>query len=138
MNVDLAAQRAMDRMSHAGVDSLSESEKTIAAVWLFAAGVGNGGFSGYFKSWRSDLAFHAPAALRAIGATGMAGIATEANGVFGPYGPPADRDARRAFVEALPESAQRILTDLDERYFRCEEDVDELLEKFVVANRASA
>lgn len=137
MIVDLAAQRAMDRMKRAGVDSLSESEKTLVAVWLFAAGVGNGGFAGYFKSWRSDLAFHAPGALRAIGAEGLAGIAAEANNVFGAGGPPADRDARFAFVDALPESTRQTLTALDERYFRCEEDVDELLEKFLTAKRTS-
>lgn len=127
----------MDRMSRAGVDSLSESEKTLAAVWLFAAGVGNGGFAGYFRSWRSDLALHAPSALRAIGASHLAGIATEANSVFGADGPPADRDARRSLVDALPESGRRTLTDLDTRYFSCEEDVDELLESFLAATRTS-
>jgi hypothetical protein len=137
MNIDLAAQKAMDRMNHAGVDSLSESEKTLAAVWLFAAGVGNGGFAGYFRSWRSDLALHAPNALRAIGASRLAGIATEANSVFGADGPPAERDTRRALVDALPESALRTLTDLDGQYFRCEEDVDELLENFLAAKRTT-
>jgi hypothetical protein len=137
MNADLAAQRAMDRMNNAGIDSLTESEKTLAAVWLFAAGVGNSGFAGYFRSWRSDLAFVVPGALRAIGASCLAGIATEANNLFGDDGPPADLDARRAGVDALPESAMRTLSDLDDRYFRCEEDVDELLENFLETKRTT-
>jgi len=137
MNVDLAAQKAMDRMSDAGIESLSDSERTLAAVWLFTAGVSNGGFAGYFKSWRSDLATHAPAALRAIGAPRLAGIAIEANSVFGAGGPPADRGARRDIIDALPESARRTLTDLDDQYFRCEEDTDELLENYLAARRTT-
>ena len=75
MIVDLAAQRAMDHLAKVGFDRLSESERILATVWQFAAGVANHGFAGYYGSRRGDLAFHAPAALRAIGAEEMATLA---------------------------------------------------------------
>ena len=129
MNTDLASQRALDRLAKAGFDSLSESEKILAAVWLFEAGVGNEGFIGYFSSGRGDLAFYAPVALRSIGATQLAAIASEANALFGPEGAPRDRTSRRELVRAFPASAQAALVALDTRYFNCDEDADDLLER---------
>ena len=57
MIVDLAAQHAMDRLNEAGFDRISESERILATVWQFAAGVANHGFAGYYGSRRGDLAF---------------------------------------------------------------------------------
>ena len=74
MNVDLAAQRAMDHLAKVGFDHLSESERILAAVWQFAAGVSNNGFAGYYTSRWADLAFYVPAALQQIGAAGLAEI----------------------------------------------------------------
>ncbi len=130
-NTDLAAQRAIDRLRSEGFDALTETERTLVSVWLFAAGVGNSGFARYFSSHRGDLAFHAPAALRAIGAAAFAGIAAEANALFEDGRPPVDRDHRRRLTEAMPASARATLAALDQRYADCEEDIDELLEGFL-------
>lgn len=133
MNADLLAQKAIDRLERDGAAALSETERTIAAVWLFLAGVNNGGFGGYFKSSRAILARDVPAALVAIGAPALAALAREANALFGPAGPPADRARRKRALEAFPVSVRLALSDLDERYFAAAEDVDQLLEEF--ANR---
>ena len=135
MNVDLAAQHALDRFAEQGIAGLDDVDRTLASVWQFAAGVGNGGFAGYFSSHRGDLAAEAPGALRRIGARALAAIADEANAVFGPAGPPLDRTARREQVHAFGEDTRRRLAELDRQYFECEEDVDELLEKYVAAHR---
>jgi len=131
MNTDLAAQQALDRLAEVGLEGLTETERILAAVWQFAAGVGNGGFMGYFASHRGDVAFLAPNALRRIDALGLAEIAAEANAVFGAKGPPPDHHLRREALEALPESARTTWAALDEQYFACDEDVDELLERFL-------
>ena len=131
MNTDLAAQHALDRLKKNGFDALTETDRTLAVVWLFDAGVENNGFAKYFASHRGKVAFHAPAALRAIGANQLAAIAAEANAVFGPAGPPRDRDARRAIVQAFDETTLRKLDALDERFYACPEDSDELLEVFL-------
>lgn len=138
MNTDLMAQKCLDRIAKEGPESLTERERTLAAVWLFAAGVGNGGFAGYFSSHRADLAAEAPAALRAIGARQLARLAAEANAVFGAHGPPADHAARRDRLHALPEDTRARLGELDRRYFDCEEDVDALLERFLQADAEPA
>lgn len=122
-------------MTKGGVESLSETERTLATAWLFEAGVGNSGFARYFSSRRGDLAFNAPRALRAIGATQMAQIAAEANAVFGAEGPPQRRAERQSLVMTLPESARLTFAALEKRFYRCNEDIDELLEAFLARQR---
>jgi hypothetical protein len=124
MLVDLAAQHAMDRLRDVGFDRLSESERILATVWLFAAGVANHGFLGYYLSHRGDLAFNAPAALRAIGANELATIAEEANAQFGEGGPSPDTKARAEQVAQLGEAAQGSFTALEQRYYDVEESID--------------
>lgn len=137
INTDIAAQHALDRIKSDGFDALTEVEKTVAAAWLFEAGVGNSGFGGYYASHRGDLAFAAPAALNAIGAKRLATIAAEANAVFGPGGPPKEVEARKRELQALPASAVDTFEALEERFEAGEEDVDALLEEFL-AHHTSA
>ena len=134
MNTDLAAQDAIDRLNKVGFANLSKLDKTLAACWLFDAGVNNTGFARYYAGKRGNLAFYAPLALRTIGARQLAGIAAEANALFGPEGPSPDRDVRRGQLAALPEAARRAFTLLEERYVNAEEDVDDCLEAYL--NRA--
>ena len=128
MNTDLAAQKALDRLEKDGFDALTEMDKTLATVWLFVAGVQNGGFADYFASHRGNLAFYAPPALRAIGANQLAEIAADANAVFGRAGPPRDYGTRRALALAFDEATRRALDAADTRFYACSEDCDELLE----------
>jgi hypothetical protein len=138
MNADLVAQQAMDRLAHEGFDALTEREKTVACVWLFAAGVGNGGFAGFYAGRRGDVAFHAPTALRGMGAPRLAQLADEANALFGSGGPPRERDARKRVLKAMPEARRAAFTALDKQYLECEEDIDELLEAYLDPNRVSS
>ena len=138
MNTDIAAQRALDRLEKDGFDALTDTEKTLATTWLIEAGVRNGGFARFFASDRGNVAFYAPAALRAIGANQLAGIAAEANAVFPPAGPPRDHNARQALVRALDESKLRTLESLDNRYCTGAEDTDLLLEVFLARQTAQA
>ena len=128
MNTDLAAQKALDRLEKDGFDALTETDKTLATVWLFVAGVQNGGFAAYFASHRGNVAFYAPAALRAIGAKQLAEIASDANAVFGHADPPRDYSTRRALALAFDEATRRALDSADTRFYACSEDCDELLE----------
>ena len=131
MNTDLAAQRALDRLDKSGFDALTETDKTLAAAWLIDATVENDGLAHYFSSRRGNLAFYAPTALRTIGANHLAEIAAEANAVFGPDGPPRDHDLRKVIVREFAEPRRRLFDSLDERFYACAEDVDELLEAFL-------
>jgi len=137
MNVDLAAERAMDHFEKVGFDRLSESDRILAAVWQFAAGVSNSGFSGYYASRRADLAFYVPTALQQIGAMELAAIATEANALFGADGPAPDHKVRAEQLRQLGDPVRRQFTVLDDRYFDAEEDVDELLETWFLNHSKS-
>jgi hypothetical protein len=130
-NSDLAVQDAFDHLAKLGFEALPETDKTLAAVWQFEAGVNNGGFVRYFSSKRGDLAFYAPTALRNIGAKQLAEIAGDANGVFDPNGPPRDRKMRRDRVRIFPDSVRQLFAILENRVDRCDEDIDELLEAFL-------
>ena len=132
MNTDLVAQKAIDKLNRDGFDQLSETEKTTVTVWLFEGQVQNRGFARFFAHATGDVAFHAPAALQTIGALQMAEIAAKANSVFGANGPPRERNARKALVEAFTETTRKELRTLEGIFFECHEDVDELLEKYLV------
>ena len=137
MITEIAAQEAMDRLEEYGFEALTETEGTVATVWLFLAGVANNGFASYFASKRGNLAFNAPSALRSIGATRHAEIAAEANAVFGPGGPAKNLMLRSDSVKALPGSAQDAFAALEKRYFDCDEDVDSLLDDFVAKEKST-
>lgn len=138
MIVDLAAQRAMDHLAKVGFDRLSESERILATVWQFAAGVANHGFASYYGSRRGDLAFHAPAALRAIGADELATLAAEANAQFGAVGPAADPKMRAEQIKQLGEQAHRAFDLLEQRYFDAEESIDALFEEWFERQKNAA
>lgn len=128
----------MDHLAKAGFDRLLESERILATVWQFAAGVANHGFAGYYLSRRGDLAFHAPAALGTIGAAELASIAAEANALFGAAGPSRDPKARAEQVRRLMADGRRVFDELETRYFDSEEDIDELFEAWFLRNHPQA
>jgi hypothetical protein len=138
MIVDLAAQHAMDRLNEVGFDRLSESERILATVWQFAAGVANHGFAGYYLSHRGDLAFHAPEALRAIGANELATIAEEANAQFGPAGPSPEMKVRAEQIQLLAEESHQVFDELERRYFDAEESIDAHFEAWFERQRHAA
>jgi len=131
MITDLEAQRGLDKLKRSGFESLSGPEKTLVTVWLFDAGVSNGGFKHYYESAAGDTAFHAPAALHDIGATQLAEIAAAANAVFGPAGPAKEKQTRTAVTESMGESAEAEWEALEVTFFECPEDVDDLLEAYL-------
>ena len=59
MNTDLAAQRAIDRLKRWGFEALTETDKTLATVWLTEAGVGNHGFARFLASKRGENGYRA-------------------------------------------------------------------------------
>ncbi len=137
VNSDIAAQNAFDRMKQVGFGALTEQEKTVATVWLFAGKVANSGFRGFFSSDAGDLAFYAPTALQNIRAFKMAKIAAKANDLFGPKGPSKDRGARRTIWRSFPKDVTRKFEALELSFYKCADDLDDLLEKYVKKAGAS-
>lgn len=123
------------RESALGVDALTPAERVFLCVWNLEAEVNNGGFHQFFINSAGDNAVATPAALREIGADQAAIIVDQANGVFGPSGPPADRDARTNALERLPEPATDALNELDAKFHKYPDNLDELLRQFVDRHR---
>jgi hypothetical protein len=131
MNTDLAAQKALDRLAEAGFEKLTDSDKILASIWTFEAGVANRGFASYFSSAAGDLAFYVPTAYKTIGATGVAQIAASANEVFGAGGPPRDQKERRRIVRGFGDETRMTLTSLESQFYDSPEDLDDLLEIYL-------
>jgi Domain of unknown function (DUF4375) len=131
MNIDVAAQEAFDRLARVGFEKLNDSEKILAAVWTFEAGVTNRGFARYFSSSSADIASYVPTALKTIGAVGSAEIAAQANYVFGVAGPPKDRKERRVLVRTFGAKTRKTLTALESQLYESPEDIDDLLERYL-------
>ena len=131
VNADLAAQGAFDRLAEVGFDALTEYEKTLASAWLFVGKVANGGFRSFFSGTAGDMAFYVPTALKTIGAVKMAAIAAKANGAFGAKGPPRDRSERRKLVRTFSKDIIKQLEALESSFYKCADDVDALLEKYL-------
>ena len=134
MNTDLRAQQALDHWKENGLASLDEAERIVAAVWLFEGQVENHGFEHFISGRYGEIVAHTPVALRTVGAEEMAGLAAEAIRVFGPEGIPATPEGRREAVAELNPDQRAALADIEDRFFACEEDLDELLDRFLAAS----
>jgi len=130
MNTDLIAQRALDHWNRSGFASLDETERTVAAVWLFEAQVENNGFEHFICGRYGDGVAHTPAALRAVGALSAAELADEAIRVLG-GGIPSTKEARIAAVRSLTPEQRARWAEIEDRFFACDEDLDELLEHYL-------
>jgi len=130
MNTDVAAQRALDRLAETGLEKLSDSDKILASIWTFEAGVANRGFASYFSSSAGEMAFYVPTALKTIGATGVAQIAARPMKSLAP----AVRQKTKGTTPAcscLWRCHTKTLTNLESQFYDSPEDVDDLLELYL-------
>jgi Domain of unknown function (DUF4375) len=131
INSDLASQHALDHLARSGFEALTQLDQDLATLWLWDAGVINGGFADYFASKGGNLAFYAPVALRRIGAVKTAEISDAANAVFGSSGPPKNMDARLSLMKTFGSKERGLFDSLETQLFDLEEDLDELLDRYL-------
>jgi hypothetical protein len=128
--IDLS-ERSATRFFETPFSDLTVPEQVFVAVWTLEADVNNGGFDQYYLNSSGDYAWHAPAALRAIGAEKTAAIAEQANAPFGPDGPPSDHDARQAARDGFPEEVDDLWDDCDQAFYAYPDDLTTLLSAYV-------
>ena len=131
INSDLASQHALDHLARSGFEALTQLDQDLATLWLWDAGVINGGFVDYFASKGGNLAFHAPVALRRIGAVKTAEISDTANAIFGSSGPPKELAERESLLKAFGSKERTLFDSLEAQLFDLEEDIDELLDQYL-------
>jgi hypothetical protein len=121
----------IDVYQRKGVKGLSEPQLYYLTLDWLDAEVRNGGFSQYYFNSSGELAQHAVKAAKVVGAPELAGIIQQANTLFGPKGPEPDRDKR---MDQLSKIDLDALDALDTRYYKCSEQLSELLLKYVAAH----
>jgi len=109
-----------------GLESLTVTERHLAAIHAMTAQVNNGGWKQFFSNSSGALAYDLVPALEAVGSSEFKAIATEAVGIFGQI-PSLDEDARYDQVERVTEDDELQPWDsCDDRVFACTEQVEAL------------
>jgi hypothetical protein len=106
-----------------------------AQVFLYDADVRNGGHLQYLGNFSPREFRLAIDGLRAIRAPERAAVLEEALQVFGRASPPKSRSRRHQILSSLTKQQRKFLSDLDQRYFGCQEDVDKLLALYAVEHK---
>ncbi len=123
-------ERLCVKLHDQGVESLSEKDIAIIAVYNFFPTVENGAFYTWFWNSTGDWATQTVIALESIGATRSAASLKQAIDFFPSSAVVADREARIAFLEGCsPEQTAR-LEGLCDDLFANDEDIYQLLLDF--------
>lgn len=123
-----------DRYAKLGYDKLSRPEKVFVCIWGLEGEVNNGGFDQYYFNSAGDHALDTVESLEAIGAKHTANLVRQANALFGETGPSPDRFARQKQLDALGDAKTKKLNEIEEEFFRYEDELGQLLESYVSKN----
>ena len=123
------------RCEAAGFAALSQAEQTVYCLDALEREVNNGGFSQFFFNSSGDTALETVAALERLGAPHTAGLVRRAVSAFPGGRPSPDRDAREKQMEALPESATELWSELDTAFFEYRDNLAALERAYVTAHR---
>ena len=123
-----------ERYAKLGYEKLAPSEKVFVCVWGLEGEVNNGGFDQYYFNSSGDHALVAEESMKAIGARHTAELIKQANALFGAAGPSPDRAVRQKQLDALPESSIKKMNEIEEEFFKYQDNLEELLTAYVSRN----
>lgn len=123
------------RHEQAGFAGLSEAEQTVYCLDALEREINNGGFDQFFFNSSGDTALETIAALERLGAKHTAGLVRRAVAVFPGKQPAAERDARQSQMEALPDSARELWSQLDGAFYEYQDNLTALERAYVQAHR---
>ncbi len=112
-------------------DQLSFPERVFGLIWELESEVNNGGFYQYFWNSSEALAPDSVEALEAIGADATAALARRALSLAGQAILWRDDTVRRAGMDRLSVEAKDKLSELDQAYYACPDDLTLLLYRYV-------
>ncbi len=117
------------------MDVLTPEEQVFYACYSLEGEVNNGGFSQYLYNSSGDDAYRVAECMEAIGAKKTAEICRTAMAVFGrPI--PQDRMEREDFLdEFLTDELEETLSECDSRFYRYEENLEQLTYAYIQAHR---
>jgi hypothetical protein len=129
------SESVWDRESKLGYETLSQPERVFLCVWDLEDEVNNGGFDQYYFNSAGDHALDTVRALETIGAKRTAELVKTMNNLFGPAGPSPDRFKRQDQLSGLRSSTAKQMNDANNRFYKYEDNLEELLTAFVSKNR---
>lgn len=120
--------------SYDDFENLNESEKTFLYVEILEAEINNGGFDQYFFNSSGDYANETIKSLKKIGALKTAKLVQEAFSYFPENPIPKNNEKRREILEKIDEQTSERWTQLEDQFYLYEENINELLLKYVRKN----
>jgi hypothetical protein len=114
-------------------DTLTECEKNIVYIEELEREVNNGGFNQYFFNSSGDFALETIGALKIIGSKTFLEIVQEAVDKFPGKIVPKDRGERQKLLANIDENIE-LWEELDNRFYEYEEDIYELMIRYIRKN----
>jgi len=119
-----------------GFENLNIEEKQYFAVNLLDGEVYNGGFDQYFFNSSSDYFKYAELGLISLKAKETLSLLRSAKiTIFGNKSVPVDTVKRRDVLLSSSVDVEKILNDLDDKYYHSAEEIGELLSNFALENK---
>ncbi len=119
------------------LEKLTEPQKTFYFIQNLEREINNGGFNQYFYNSSGDFTHQTINSLRQINAIKTVDILQLAIDQFPNSTVPQDRSQRQNILEQIEEKANEVWEQLDERFFRYEDNLYDLNIEFIKQNRSS-
>ena len=116
-------------------DELTEPQKSFYYNQDLEREINNGGFNQYFCNTSGDNAHETVLSLKEIGANKTADILQQAIDQFPNKMVPKDRDERTKIVEQIEETANEVWDELDQKFYKYEDDLNTLNIQYVKKNK---
>ena len=116
---------------HEMLAGASNGQRAVYALWIVDGEVNNGGFDQFFFNSSGSLMDEAIEGADLIGAKKNAAILREAADTFSDGSVPEDRESRWRIQDALSDDEQSQLSDLDDRWFGEDKNLEKLLIGYV-------
>lgn len=130
-NFDIVSRKVEAR----GYESLSQAEQVVYCIWWLEGEVNNGGFYQFFLNSSGDLYSETSAALLKIGATRTSGLLETACRLAFDDAPSKDQAKRQAALDSRGANLVDDLSELDRRFYEYEEDLTQLVNRYLDAQR---
>ncbi len=119
------------------LNRLTEPQKIFYFNQNLEREINNGGFSQYFYNSSGDFAHDTILSLQTIGANKTAHILQQAIDQFPNSLVPQERAKRQEVLERFEDSANEILEELDQTFYKYEDNLNELNIEYIRQNRNS-
>jgi hypothetical protein len=115
-------------------ETLTEEEKVIVFIEELEREINNGGFNQFFFNAASDYYSEILSALEQVGSVKFHSILKQSSKPFPNESVPTDRNKRQEILEEIEDKANELWDDLDQEFYKYEEDIYGLLINFINSN----